>query len=71
MPGDIVRNKNSESDEFGLFIGICTFKAERGWVRCTGDYTCAEVLWFERSATTTGFVTTIHPDSIEVVKTFI
>jgi len=40
-PGDIVRNKNSESGETGLFMGLRVFDS---------NYECAEVMWFDRNA---------------------
>ena len=62
--GDLVRNK--ESYELGLFVGMRTFKA-CGNVN-TQDYTCAEVMWFERKAPNGDVVSTIQTDLIEVVK---
>lgn len=63
-PGDIVRNKNSESGELGVFIGFKTFfTASSG-----NDYTCAEVMWFERSAPNGDAVSTIQTNLIEVVN---
>ena len=57
-PGDLVRNKNSESGELGLFMGFRTFD---------GIYECAEVMWLERSAPNGDRVSTIQKDLIEVV----
>mgnify|MGYP003989009495 CR=1 FL=1 len=62
-PGDVVRNKNSESGELGLFLGLRTFKDHRNDAR--RDYTCAEVLWFERSAPNGDRVSTIQTSLIE------
>ena len=63
-PGDIVRNKNSESGELGIFIGLRTFDNGKG-----GEpYTCAEVMWFERSAPNGDAVSTIQTNLIEVVQ---
>ena len=63
-PGDIVRNKNSESGELGVFIGLKTcFTASSG-----NSYTCAEVMWFERSAPNGDAVSTIQTNLIEVVN---
>ena len=63
-PGDIVRNKNSESGELGVFIGL---KTSQGRTR-VGDYTYAEVMWFERSAPNGDAVSTIQTNLIEVVN---
>jgi len=57
-PGDLVRNKNSESGELGLFVGY----------RSSGDYEFAEVMWFDRSAPNGDVVSSIQKDLIEVVK---
>jgi len=56
--GDLVRNKNSESGELGLFMGMRTFKT----------YTCAEVMWLGRTAPNGDIVCTIQADLIEVVS---
>ena len=63
-PGDIVRNKNSESGELGIFIGLRTF----GVAGRTPPYTCAAVMWFERSAPNGDAVCTIQTNLIEVVN---
>jgi hypothetical protein len=42
--GDIVRNRNSESGELGIFMGLRTFNNGQGG----NPYTCAEVFWPER-----------------------
>ena len=63
-PGDVVRNKNSESGELGLFVGMRTFKSSN----LGDDYTCAEVIWFERTASNGDLVSTIQANLIEVVK---
>jgi hypothetical protein len=42
--GDIVRNRNSESGELGVFMGLRTFDNGQGGK----PYTCAEVFWPER-----------------------
>tara|TARA_E500000331_G_C16972925_1_gene590101 strand:+ start:51 stop:260 length:210 start_codon:yes stop_codon:yes gene_type:complete len=66
-PGDLVRNKNSESGELGLFIGTRIFRASN-----SNDprdvYACAEVMWFNRNALNGDRVSTIQPDLIEVVN---
>ena len=61
--GDLVRNKNSESGELGIFIGFKRF------VTCAGkgpDYICSEVFWPERNEKYV--VNTIQSDLIEVVN---
>ena len=65
-PGDIVRNKNSESGELGLFVGLRTFEVSKKNPHAK-DYTCAEVMWFERTASNGDVVSTIQPDLIECV----
>ena len=57
-PGDLVRNKNSESGELGTFVGIRSFNG----------YECAEVMWFTRNAPNGDRVSTIQKNLIEVVK---
>ena len=56
--GDLVRNKNSESGELGIFIGLKRF------VTCAGkgpDYICSEVYWPQREK-----VGTIQTNLLEV-----
>lgn len=65
-PGDIVRNKNSESGELGLFVGMRTFKVSSKNPHAK-DYTCAEVMWFERTAPNGDAVSTIQSNLIECV----
>lgn len=65
-PGDIVRNKNSESGELGLFVGLRTFEVSKKNPH-SKDYTCAEVMWFERTAPNGDIVSTIQTDLIECV----
>ena len=60
--GDIVKNKNSESGELGLFLGLRTFG-----INCKVPYTCAEVMWFNRRAPNGDAVCTIQTNLIEVV----
>lgn len=67
-PGDLVRNKNSESGELGLFVGLRTFKAVQSGSGFREDYTCAEVMWFNRKAPNGDRVSTIQTNLIEVVK---
>ena len=57
-PGDLVRNKNSESGELGLFIGYKT----------SGIYKFAEVMWFTRRSPSGDIISSIQKDLIEVVK---
>ena len=57
-PGDLVRNKNSESGELGLFVGY----------RRSGDYEFAEVMFFNRRAPNGDIVCTIQKSLLEVVK---
>mgnify|MGYP001335893888 CR=1 FL=1 len=68
-PGDLVRNKNSESGELGTFVGMRTFKVSKHDKNPHAkDYTCAEVMWFNRSAPNGDRVSTIQADLIEVVN---
>ena len=62
-PGDIVRNKNSESGELGIFIGLRTFDNGKGGK----PYTCAEVMWFDRNASNGDRISTIQTNLIETV----
>ncbi len=57
-PGDLVKNKHSESGELGVFVGF----------RKYGEYECAEVMWFERTAPNGDIVSTIQKDLITVEK---
>jgi hypothetical protein len=66
--GDLVRNKNSESGEIGLFMGMRTFKHNAPSNPDAKDYTCAEVMWFERRASNGDVVSTIQTDLIEVIN---
>lgn len=61
--GDLVRNKNSESGELGIFMG------KRKFINSQGkefDYICSEVYWPERSGKYA--VGTIQTNLIEVVS---
>ena len=62
-PGDMVKAKGSNT--YGTFIGLRTFRARRAGVP---DYTCAEVMWFNKKAPNGDRVSTIQKDLIEVVK---
>ena len=62
-PGDIVRRK-MYPDEVGLFMGLRTF----GNAALNGDgYTCAEVMWFSKTALNGDAISTVQHDLIEVV----
>ena len=70
-PGDLVRNKNSESGELGLFLGMRTFKRSKKYMDKypdAEDYVCAEVMWFDRTAPNGDIASTIQPNLIEVVE---
>ena len=63
-PGDMVKAKGSNT--LGLFVGMRTFKYTG-----TGpgkDYTCAEVMWFDRNAPNGDRVSTIQTNLLEVVN---
>ena len=66
--GDLVRNKNSESGELGLFMGMRTFKHNAPSNPDAKDYTCAEVMWFDRTAPNGDIISTIQTTLIEVVN---
>ncbi len=57
-PGDLVRNKNSESGGRGLFVGY----------RRSGDYEFPEVMFLNRRALNGDIVCTIQKSLLEVVK---
>ena len=59
--GDLVKNKNSESGELGIFLGIVVFK--HALIDSAADYECAEVYWPERKK-----VGTIQTNLVEVVN---
>ena len=63
-PGDLVRNKNSESGDLGLFLGFRTFEGASDDHR----YTCAEVMWFDRVGRNSDRVLTIQKNLLEVVN---
>jgi hypothetical protein len=61
--GSLVRNKNSESGELGIFMGQKRFVTAKG----NGpDYVCAEVFWPERLGKYQ--VGTIQENLIEIVN---
>jgi len=66
--GDLVRNRNSESGELGLFVGMRTFKHNDPLNLNAKDYTCAEVMWFNRTSSGGDLVSTIQKDLIEVIN---
>lgn len=57
--GDIVRNRNSESGEMGVFMGMTVFKNQTN----NELYECAEVYWPERRK-----VGTIQTSLVEVIS---
>ncbi len=64
--GDLIRNKNSESGELGLFMGMRTFTRMyevSGKREDRGDYECAEVYWPERKK-----IGTIQTNMIEAIS---
>ena len=62
--GDLVRRK-MYPDEIGLFMGLRTF----GNAALNGDdYTCAEVMWFGKSAPNGDPISTVQHDLLEVVS---
>jgi hypothetical protein len=66
--GDLVRNKNSESGELGLFIGMRTFKHNAPSNPNAKDYTCAEVMWFNTPSPRGEIASTIQTNLIEVIN---
>ena len=62
-PGDMVKAKGSNT--YGTFIGLRTFRARRA---DAPDYTCAEVMWFDRNAPNGDRISTIQTNLLEVVK---
>ena len=63
-PGDLVRRK-MYPEEIGLFMGLRTF----GNAALNGDdYTCAEVMWFNKPAPNGDAISTIQHDLIEVIS---
>ena len=65
QPGDLVRNISARDEygriigEVGLFMGLRKF---------AGEYECAEVMWFNKSAPNGDRVSTIQKNLIEEVK---
>ena len=60
-PGDLVKRKGhfNKPDDLGLFMGLRKF---------SGEYECAEVMWFDKSAPNGDRVSTIQKNLLEVVK---
>ena len=63
-PGDLVRRK-TYPDEIGLFIGMVTFS--RSHVNGLA-YTCAEVMWLNKTAPNGDRISTVQHDLIEVIN---
>ena len=59
-PGDLVRNKNSESGELGIFVSLRKFKNSRGQ---EFDYICSEVYWPQRKK-----ISTIQTNLLEIIN---
>ena len=62
-PGDMVKAKGSNT--YGTFIGMRTFKARPNEDQ-RQDYTCAEVMWYDRNAPNGDRISTIQLDLLEV-----
>ncbi len=61
--GDLVKNKNSESGELGIYLGLRTFRGNG-----VPDYICAEVIWQQSRASNGDAVSTIQTDLLEVIS---
>ena len=62
--GDLVQRKMYPG-EVGLFMGLRTF----GSTALNGDdYTCAEVMWFGKSAPNGDAISTVQHDLLEVIS---
>ena len=62
--GDLVRNRNSESGELGVFMGMRTFKRSSKYLKQftnPDDYICAEVYWPSRNRIGTVQINLIKP----------
>jgi hypothetical protein len=64
--GDLVRNRNSESGELGLFMGMRTFVRKTRRPAQLVDYVCAEVMWLGRTAPNGDVISTIQTNLLEV-----
>ncbi len=62
-PGDMVKAKRSNT--YGLFVGMRIFKSG-DYTR--DDYTCAEVMWFNKNAPNGDRISTIQADLLEVIN---
>ena len=72
-PGDLVKDKRSQlsCEQLGIFIGMRTFKRSAKYSETFpdhGDYVCAEVMWFNKTAPNGDRVSTIQTDLLEVVN---
>ena len=72
-PGDLVKFKCPPGSrelvvQYGTFIGLRTFPAVKSGSGFRKDYTCAEVMWFNRSAPNGDPISTIQLNLIEVVN---
>jgi len=68
-PGDLVRNKNSESGELGIFMGMRTFKHHPSVIGPEDSeedkhYSCAEIYWPKRL----NAFSTIQTNLVEVIS---
>ena len=61
--GDLVRNKNSESGELGIFVGTRVYKNRTSFLEGNEDYECAEVYWPGRKK-----VGTIQTNLLEAIS---
>ncbi len=66
--GDLVRNKYLNPVDLGVFMGMVTFKANTAASVPSYDYTCAKVMWVNRSAPNGDRVSTIDYNLIERVE---
>jgi len=65
-PGDLVRNKSSESGILGLFIGMRTFVNKHPIQDHRVDYVCAEVMWADNPFG--NVISTIQTNLLEVIS---
>lgn len=62
-PGDMVKAKNTNC--YGIFVGLRTFKPSSNEDQ-RQEYTCAEVMWYDRNAPNGDRISTIQTDLLEV-----
>ena len=62
-PGDMVKRILPETGELGLFVGLRTYDGTNGQ-----QYTCSEVMWFDRAAPNGDIVSTIQTSLLEVIS---